>query len=162
MNCSFFIRRNLKPILTALLVQALVLDTTAQNTKDSSVTTHIRLLNKQMEAAFNANDMQKLSAFYADDGEIVYDNGYTVKGRSSLDNYWLSLKDKGRGWKLTVVEIGGSGDLVFELGVSDLKYVQGGRETTSVTNFLVLWKKQSNGSYKILRDYITKTAFVQK
>lgn len=114
-----------------------------------------------MEAAFNNNDMSKVAAFYAVDGEIVYDN-YTVRGRASLDKYWLDLIDKGRGWKLTVIEIGGQGEFVYQLGTSDLKYISRGKETTSITNFVLIWRKQADGTYKIFRDYLTKTGFEKK
>ncbi len=131
----------------------------AQTTKDtSSVKKQIMLLNQQMEAAFNNNDMDKVAAFYAGDGEIV-DDSYTVKGRMDLNNYWKALKDLGRGWKLTVVEIGGHGEFVYQLGKSDLKYIRQGRESTSITNFVLIWKKQTDGTYKIFRDYLTKTKF---
>lgn len=111
-----------------------------------------------MEDAFNSNDMRKVAAFYADDAEIVYAN-YTVKGRSNLDKYWLDLKDKGRGWKLTVVEIGGGGEFFYQLGKSNLKHLHQGREVNSITNFVLIWRKQNDGTYKIFRDYLTKTRF---
>ena len=130
-----------------------------QNDKDSSqVKKHITLLNQQLEAAFNNNDMKAVAAFYSDDGEIVYEN-YTVRGRSNLDNYWGALKDKGRGWKLTVVEIGGEGEFVYQLGTSDLKHISNNKEMRSVTNFVLLWRKQADGTYRIFRDYLTKTRF---
>jgi ketosteroid isomerase-like protein len=134
----------------------------AQNANDTSVRNGIRLLNRQMEQAFNANDMQKVAAFYADDAEIVYNNGYTVKGRAALDNYWVGLKDKGRGWKLTVIEVGGGGEFVFQLGESDLKHMVQEKEHRSLTNFVLLWRMQADGSYKIFRDYLTKTGFEKK
>ncbi len=71
----------------------------------------------------------------------------------------MDLKDKGRGWKLTVVEIGGQGEFVYQLGKSDLKHMNNGKESRSITNFVLLWKKQSDGSYKIFRDYLTQTKF---
>jgi ketosteroid isomerase-like protein len=117
------------------------------------------VLNQQMEDAFNKNDMVKVAAFYSDDGEIVYPDNYTVKGRTNLDKYWMDLKDKGRGWKLTVVEIGGQGEFVYQLGKSDLKHINNDKESRSITNFVLLWKKQSDGSYKIFRDYLTQTKF---
>jgi ketosteroid isomerase-like protein len=120
----------------------------AQTTKDtSSVKKQIMLLNQQMEAAFNNNDMDKVAAFYADDGEIV-DDSYTVKGRMDLNNYWKALKDLGRGWKLTVVEIGGHGEFVSQLGKSDLKYINDGKESRSITNFVLIWRKQEDGGIK--------------
>jgi ketosteroid isomerase-like protein len=146
-------------ILLVILSQFIAYEAMAQSTYDTSVRSRIRILNREMEDAFNANNMQKVAAFYADDAEIVYDNGYTVKGRGNLDNYWASLKDRGRGWQLTVIEVGGDGDMVFQLGKSDLKYINRGKESKSVTNFVLLWKKQSDGSYKIFRDYLTRTKF---
>ena len=132
----------------------------AQKKTDSSAAQkQVALLNQQMETAFNGNDMKAVAAFYADDAEIVYDNSYTVRGRSNLDNYWASLKNRGRGWKLTVVEIGGEGDFVYQLGTSDLKHLSNNKEVRSLTNFVLIWKKQADGGYKIFRDYLTKTKF---
>ena len=111
-----------------------------------------------MEEVFNANDMAATAAFYSDDAEIVGAN-YRVAGRKNLDNYWLSLKDKGRGWKLTVFEIGGTGDYIYQLGNSDLTHLVNGKEAKSVTNFVLIWKKQSDNSYKIFRDYLTDIEF---
>ncbi len=117
-------------------------------------------LNIVMEKAFNENDMIKVAAFYSDDAEIAGE-GYAVKGRKALDNYWLSLKDKGRGWKLTVIEVGGSGEFVFQLGRSDLKYIAGNNPdpVSAVTDFVLIWRLQADGSYRIFRDYLTKTKF---
>ncbi len=149
-----------KKIFSTLFLLLLCLyNISAQTSKDTSaVKKQIMLLNQQMEEAFNNNDMNKVAAFYADDGEIVYDN-YIVKGRTNLDKYWRDLKDKGRGWKLTVVEIGGQGEFVYQLGKSDLKYISQGKEANSITNFVLIWKKQMDGNYKIFRDYLTKTKF---
>lgn len=153
---------NGKRIFFAFLCCSFLSGAMAQTANDTAVRQKIRLLTQQMENAFNSNDMGNVAAFYADDAEIVYDNGYTVKGRTGLNNYWASLKDKGRGWKLTVVEVGGGGDLVFQLGRSDLKYVRGSREENSITNFVLLWKVQPDGSYRIFRDYLTQTGFEKK
>ncbi len=154
-----FNKHSNKFFTTLFLFLLCVFNVSAQTTKDTStVKKQIMLLNQQMEDAFNNNDMNKVAGFYSNDGEIVYDN-YTVRGRTNLDKYWLDLKDKGRGWKLSVVEIGGQGEFVYQLGKSDLKYISQGKEKSSITNFVLLWRKQSDGSYKIFRDYLTKTKF---
>ncbi|HVE62069.1 MAG TPA: DUF4440 domain-containing protein [Chitinophagaceae bacterium] len=146
--------------VTLLLFLTCFFNVSAQTQKDTStVKKQIMLLNQQMEDAFNKNDMVKVAAFYSDDGEIVYPDNYTVKGRANLDKYWMDLKDKGRGWKLTVVEIGGQGEFVYQLGKSDLKYIRQGKEANSITNFVLLWRKQNDGTYKIFRDYLTQTKF---
>ena len=131
------------------------------NVDRNKIKTTIENLNKEMERVFNANDMAATAAFYTDDAEISGAN-YVVTGRKNLDNYWLSLKDKGRGWKLTVIEIGGTDDYIYQLGNSDLTYLVNGKETKSVTNFILIWKKQQDNSYKIFRDYLTSIEFRKK
>ena len=128
------------------------------NTDRNKIKADIEKLNKEMEKVFNANDMVATAAFYSDDAEISGPN-YVVFGRQNLNNYWLNLKDRGRGWKLTVIEIGGTGDYIYQLGNSDLTYMVNGKEAKSVTNFVLLWKKQKDGSYKIFRDYLTDIEF---
>jgi ketosteroid isomerase-like protein len=148
----------MKIVLTFLF---LMLCTFCNAQNNSAVTwTAIDSLNKEMEKAFNQNDMAKVASFYADDAEIAGEN-YSVKGRANLDHYWASLKDKGRGWKLTVVEIGGTGEFIYELGKSDLSHLRADNPNPvkSITNFILIWKLQQNGSYKIFKDYLTKTEF---
>ncbi|MHA4843557.1 YybH family protein [Flavitalea antarctica] len=144
---------------TLILIHFNILTLVAQSLPDkAAVKKEIARLNQEMEAAFNNNDMLKVAAFYADDGEIV-DESYTVKGREGLEKYWVALKDKGRGWKLSVVEVGGEGEFVYQLGRSDLKYLREDKEANSITNFVLIWRKHPGGSYKIFRDYLTRTKF---
>ena len=145
-------------IITALISSITTISAQDGNADRTKIKTEIERLNKEMEKVFNANDMAATAAFYSDDAEIVASN-YLVTGRKNLDNYWLSLKDKGRGWKLTVIEIGGTGDYIYQLGNSDLTYLVNGKETKSVTNFVLIWKKQKDNSYKIFRDYLTNIEF---
>ena len=150
----------MKKIIVLLAIQCFLTSVFSQadNAERNKERAAIEKLNKEMERVFNANDMAATAAFYSDDAEIVASN-YLVTGRRNLDNYWLSLKDKGRGWKLTVIEIGGTGDYIYQLGNSDLTYMANGKETKSVTNFVLIWKKQKDNSYKIFRDYLTNIEF---
>ena len=150
----------MKKILVLLVSQCFLTSVISQtdNAERNKERAAIENLNKEMERVFNANDMAATAAFYSDDAEIVASN-YLVTGRTNLDNYWLSLKDRGRGWKLTVIEIGGTGDYIYQLGNSDLTYLVNGKETKSVTNFVLIWKKQKDNSYEIFRDYLTNIEF---
>ena len=150
----------MKKIAVFMILNCFVAGLFAQsgNAERIKIKSDIERLNKEMERVFNANDMAATAAFYTDDAEIS-GSSYVVTGRKNLDNYWLSLKDKGRGWKLTVFEIGGTDDYIYQLGNSDLTYIVNGKETKAVTNFVLIWKKQKDGSYKIFRDYLTDIEF---
>lgn len=151
----------MRKLSLTIFLQCLFMVLAAQSgdkTQRQSLYRTIDSLNKAMEKIFNNNDMAGTAAFYSDDAEIIASN-YTVSGRKNLDNYWLSLKDKGRGWKLEVTEIGGTGEYLYQLGKSDLTYLANGATTKSVTNFVLLWKKQKDGTYKIFRDYLTDIEF---
>lgn len=145
-------------ILSITLLFGVYLNAQTDNAERARIRADIEKLNKKMEDVFNANDMAATAALYSDDAEIIGAT-YRVAGRKNLDNYWLSLKDRGKGWKLTVIEIGGTGDYIYQLGNSDLTYLVNGKETKSVTNFVLIWKKQSDNSYKIFRDYLTDIEF---
>ena len=150
----------MKKVALLLVLNCFVAGLLAQpsNAERNKIKSDIEKLNKEMEKVFNANDMAATAAFYTDDAEISGSN-YVVTGRKNLDNYWLALRDKGRGWKLTVIEIGGTDDYIYQLGNSDLTYIANGKERKSVTNFVLIWKKQQDGSYKIFRDYLTDIEF---
>lgn len=120
----------------------------------------IARLNLQMENAFNRGAMLEVSNFYADDAEIAGEN-LSISGRKEIDKYWLGLEGKGRNWQLQIVEVGGRGDVVFQFGVSDLRAHISGKDERFVTNFLVLWKLQADGTYKIYRDFITRHPFTK-
>ena len=145
-------------ILSIVLLFTVCSNAQTDNSERAKIKAEIEKLNKKMEEVFNANDMTATAALYSDDAEIIGAN-YRVTGRKNLDNYWLSLKDRGKGLKLTVIEIGGAGDYIYQLGNSDLTYLVNGKESKSVTNFVLIWKKQSDNSYKIFRDYLTDIEF---
>ena len=150
----------MKKITILLALHCIISSLFAQNSNPDrdKIKNTIENLNKEMERVFNANDMAATAAFYSDDAEISGSN-YSVTGRKNLDNYWLSLKDRGRGWKLKVIEFGGTGDYIYQLGNSDLTYLVNGKETKSVTNFVLIWKKQKDGNYKIFKDWLTDIEF---
>jgi ketosteroid isomerase-like protein len=150
----------MKKITILLFLHCMVAGLFAQtsNPGRDKIKADIENLNKEMEKVFNADDMAATAAFYSDDAEIIGAN-YQVSGRKAVDNYWIALKGKGGGWKLKVIEIGGAGDYIYQLGNSELTYIVNGKETKSVTNFVLIWKKQSDGKYKIFRDYLTDIEF---
>lgn len=136
----------MKYLLTALVSLLLCSIVSAQ--KDNPA---IRQLTKEMETAFNSNDMLKVSAFYLDSAGLSGGRQY-ITGRNNIDNYWGSLKDKNAVWKLETDGIEDYGDVVLQRGRSYLTYKSGETQRQSNVRFLLVWKKTGQ-TYRILYDY---------
>ncbi len=136
----------MKYLLTALLSLLFCSIVSAQKENPA-----IRQLTKDMETAFNSNDMLKVSAFYLDSAGLSGGRSY-VTGRNNIDNYWLALKDKSGVWKLEIDSIEDYGDIVLQRGRSYLSHKSGETQHQSNVRFLLVWKKTGQ-SYKILYDY---------
>ncbi len=104
-------------------------------------------LNKEMEKQFNRNEMLNVSAFYLDSALII-GGGANLTGRPNIDNYWLSLKDKGATWKLEIDKIEDFDQVVIQRGRS---YLSSGSGMQSNVRFILIWKKTGD-SYKVLYD----------
>ncbi|HYE54300.1 MAG TPA: nuclear transport factor 2 family protein [Chitinophagaceae bacterium] len=122
------------------------------DTKDSATVRFLLLQFDKMVEAFVKDDMLAVAKFYADDA-IVASGRFEVKGRRDIDNYWMSLKGKGKDWKLITNSIEIIGDVALHDGISVLTHLSSGKEQVSKTRFLVVWQKGKDGIWKISKDY---------
>ena len=143
----------------ALLMQAVACrapavaqETTSAHSTDPALVAEIRALNDSMTATFARGDVAGVARFYADDGRLVGPRRTTVRGRAAIDRYWASIRGA-KSWQLEVLEVGGTRDAAYQVGLSTLVTVgPDGREHASVTEFVVIWKRQPDGSLKIALD----------
>ncbi len=110
------------------------------STSSAEINTQILNKNREMEAAFNDNDMLKLASFYSD-SSILIGEKLTVKGREQVDSYWMSLKDIGVSWNLENIKIDSCDSLAVQQGISKLVYSIQGQENISVVRFTLVWKR---------------------
>ena len=107
--------------------------------------------NKKMVETLKRGDMLGVSRFYADDAMMVFHRGQKLQGRKAIDDYWTSIKGA-KDWKLDVIEVGGSRDEVYQIGKSSFTSESNGKENTYTCDFVVIWKRQADGAYKIKVD----------
>lgn len=118
---------------------------------DSTLRAEVEALNAAMVAAFN-KDPSAVARFYADSARIVGPRRATVRGRADIDRYWAGIR-KPATWTLEVVEVGGSRAEAYQIGVSSLASTgAGGRQGSYVCDFVVIWKRQSDGTLLIALD----------
>ena len=118
----------------------------------SSLEAELHAVNRAMEAAFNRGDLLAVARFYADDALMLGPGGERVSGRRDIDRYWTGVANP-RSWKLEAFDIGGGSSEAYQYGRSTLVTVgRDGSERTSVTDFVVIWKRGPDGRWRIALD----------
>lgn len=124
---------------------------TGKGSEMALIAQQIEAINRKMEEAFRRNDMSAVARFYADDATMFYSRGQKVHGREAIDRYWIGIKEP-KDWKLQVVEIGGDRDTIYQVGKSTLTSGPVGKQGTYFCDFVLIWKRQPDGTYKIHID----------
>lgn len=135
--------------------------------------------NFGMEEGMRSGKMQLVADFYLDDAIVTSPGGLLAKGRKQVDAYWGEFG--GLDWRLDVVALAPTlealqqttayqqldgpfpsweahlpdrklGPLVYQLGRSHLTYTGRGQKRLSIVDFLIIWEKQADNTYKILVD----------
>ena len=107
--------------------------------------------NRHMEQQFRDGNLLGVADLYADDAVLLDSRGERITGRDEIDAYWTAIESP-VDWKLEIRRIYGSDTLAYELGRSHLSTLRDGTSHTSVVDFLVLWRREKNGDWKIALD----------
>lgn len=105
-------------------------------------------------AAFNRGDDAGVAAHYAEDGAILPPDSARVDGRANIQAFWKGAINAGlTDLTLKAVEVGGSGDIAFEVGeVSYSAPDKTGARSTATGKYIVVWKKGTDGVWRLYRD----------
>ena len=139
-------------LISRLVLAAALLAPAALHAQRSALHQEIDSLNRAMEQAFAKGDMAAVAKFYADDGKLMGPRGADVSGRAAIDRYWQDIKGA-KSWKLEVIEVGGDRTTAYQIGRSTLVTSGGGGDRTSVSRFVVIWKRQPDGKLRIALDF---------
>jgi ketosteroid isomerase-like protein len=74
-----------------------------------------------------------------------------MTGRTEIDEYWSGIENP-IDWRLDIRKIRGSDALAYEFGTSHLVTRREGVVHTSVVDFLVLWRRDAQGAWRIALD----------
>ena len=116
----------------------------------------IRAASAEWSKAAQAKDLDKATSYYADDAVFFVENGAMVKGKDAIKMAWkpeLATPGPGMTFDTTYVEVARSGDLAYEYGTYDEKtQVKKGKVKDEKGKYVVVWKKQPDGSWKAVAD----------
>jgi uncharacterized protein (TIGR02246 family) len=116
----------------------------------------IRAASADWSRAAEARDLDKAVAYYADDAVEFVDKGALLKGKDSIRTSWQQLlapSAPSLTFSTSFVEVARSGDLAYEYGTYDFVTPgKKGKTNDEKGKYVVVWKKQSNGAWKVAVD----------
>lgn len=111
----------------------------------------IEAKNRHLEQQFRAGNLLDVADVYADDAVLLDARGARTAGREEIDAYWSAIENP-LDWRLEIKRIRGSEVIAYETGTSYLKTLREGVEHTAVSHFLLLWRREPGGDWRIEMD----------
>ncbi|HZP22290.1 MAG TPA: DUF4440 domain-containing protein [Terriglobales bacterium] len=125
-------------------------------TGNQKAAAEIRKADRAWMAAYASKDADKAAAFVAPDGAIFAPNAPAAQGDAAFRNMaaeMFKLPDVKLSWTPTLVEAAKSGDLGFSSGTYEFSFKDpSGKTIDDKGKYVTVWKKQADGSWKVVRD----------
>ena len=110
--------------------------------------------NMKFGEAVRQDDAAALAALYTDDAILLPPDSEMIKGKQGIEAFWsgglqMGIKDA----VLTIVDVFGSGDLVYEVSNFTLTIQPEGQEPIEQKGkYVVVWKQTADGLWKMQVD----------
>lgn len=105
--------------------------------------------------AYNRGDTAAVAAMYSDDAMLFPPDSDLVQGRTAIEAAWKGARDSGmKDLAFTVVDVHSNRDLAVEVGKADFKMQTANQAEPSshTVKYVVVWKRQKDGAWKLFRD----------
>lgn len=141
--------KTMRVLLASVFVMSLSGPTRAESPRDE-----IEAALVSFAAAFNKGDAAAVAAHYAEDAAVLPPDSARIDGRLGIETFWKGAIDAGvSDLALKAVEVVPGGDYAFEIGeVSFSMKGTDGAKATSAGKYIVVWKKNSDGTWHLYRD----------
>jgi ketosteroid isomerase-like protein len=134
---------------------AVTLGASAQTGNQKAVDA-IRKTDQEWMAAYASKSVDKAASFVAPDGAMYAPNAPAAQGAEAVKNMaadMFKLPDVKISWTPTLVEVAKSGDLGFSSGTYEFSFKDpSGKTINDKGKYVTVWKKQADGSWKVVRD----------
>ncbi|HEV8232170.1 MAG TPA: DUF4440 domain-containing protein [Thermoanaerobaculia bacterium] len=127
----------------------------AQAAKADPLRARLESMGKAFSDAYNSGDDKKVASFYAEDAVVLPPDSDLVRGRAAIEEFWAGAHKAGiKNMRLEVLDAESSGNYAVETGkaTADVQPEGQAAATTETFKYVVVWKKQKGGEWKIIRD----------
>ena len=110
--------------------------------------------NAKYSEAIREGNVAGALAAYADDATALPPDGQMMKGKLAIEGLYKRFLQIGmKEVTLITLEVGGSGDVAYEIGKTKVRIQPEGQPAmTDSTKYLVIWKRQADGTWKVYVD----------
>lgn len=106
--------------------------------------------------AYQANDPARAAAFYDSDGAMLAPNRPLLSGKKAIAEFIaksFELQEYHIHWHANQAEAARSGELGYTSGVYEMSFRQtSGKLFFDKGKYLMIWKRQADGTWKVLFD----------
>ena len=148
-------------ILSFLTMLSILPAALAQAPKADPLRARLEKMGKDFADAYNRGDDKAVAAFYAEDAVLLPPDSDLVRGREAIEASWKGGHEAGmKNMKLEIVDVESDGTYAIETGKATVDVQPAGQAAakSESVKYVVVWKKQKDGSWKILRDIWNGTA----
>lgn len=125
---------------------------------------HIRQVIEQKNArliqAFLAGDAAGVAGMFTDDGVLMLNGMPQINGRAAIEQTLVAVFGAVKYHSVTanVREVQFFGDYALEMGTTEFTYEAGGQTVVDQGKYIVGWKREPGGDWKIHRDISNVTS----
>jgi uncharacterized protein (TIGR02246 family) len=115
----------------------------------------IQAADRAWAEAAAAKDLQRMLSFYDDEATFIAISGAVITGKARLRELWermFTTPGYKLNWQATKVEVSATGDLACSYGSWQQTQLKDGQPVTTNGTYLAVWKRQTDGSWKVLID----------
>ena len=111
----------------------------------------VELWIQQMDACLIRGDLPAYAAFYSDEATIIGYEKRKIQGREAIDRFCFEMTGIKEA-KAVVLEVGESGDLIYQVATSFARWERNGEEGSYLCDCMYVWRKEVNGTYRVFLD----------
>ena len=112
--------------------------------------TFIDSINIKWMQELKDGDSTAIAAHYGPDAKLLLSNREPLSGSNILSMWGAAVRSGLNDWKFVTTDLEGNSDYLIETGTYEIHDVN--KKLADKGNYVVTWKKQPNGEWKLYRD----------